>query len=309
MSIYNEKFIWVSQAINSILNQSYKNFELIIIVDNPDLDKNISEYIEKLSREDSRVILIKNLRNYGLAYSLNVGIQKAHGKYIARMDADDISMPERIEKQVEFLEMNPNISLVGTGRYYLTESGEINMEYSDIPVEPEKIKKILPIFSCIIHPTIMIRTDVLKTVGGYRNFRQSQDYDLWLRLLSAGYKMANLNSPLIQYRLRSSSISIKKPYLQYKTACYERKLYKMRLKNTCDDFTIDNLEKYLMKHKAYDLMKNKKYVLALNLLNSGIHDLKYKRIKGLLKFIQAFYFFPESMGMLYNKTRGVMINR
>jgi len=110
MSVYNAQK-YLDEAIESILNQTYSNFEFIIINDGS-TDKSL-EIIENYAKKDSRIIVI-NRENKGLIYSLNEGIRKANGKYIARMDADDISLPQRLEKQVEFMEKNKNIGICGT---------------------------------------------------------------------------------------------------------------------------------------------------------------------------------------------------
>lgn len=308
MSIYNEEIEWIEHAIDSILYQTYKNIQYIIVVDNPYIGEEIKDYLEKISLRDPRVEVIYNECNLGLACSLNIGITLAKGKYIARMDADDISLPERIEEQVNYFQ-NDSVDVVGTGRYLINENGSIIGGYIPPIIDPGKIKKILPITSCIIHPTVMIKTDVLKAVGGYRNFRQSQDYDLWLRLLSDGYKFSNINKPLLKYRIRDNGISIKKPYLQYCTSQYQRHLLKMRVRTGKDSFSEDNFQKYLRRHNALGEEKNRNYIITLHILEAGIHDLKYKKISGIFKLIQSIIIFPEMFGVLYKKTKGLMLIR
>ena len=102
MSVYNEPTEWITQSIDSILNQTFRDFEFIIINDNPEREENES-LLNSYSQKDKRIVVIKNEQNLGLTKSLNIGINEAKGDYIVRMDADDYSFPERFEKQVQFM--------------------------------------------------------------------------------------------------------------------------------------------------------------------------------------------------------------
>ena len=111
MSVYNEKKEWLQMSINSILNQSFKNFEFIIVLDNPD-NIELKAVLEQFAAKDSRIKLIYNKKNMGLVYSLNSALKVAKGEYIARMDADDISELDRLEVQYNYFEQNPDIDFV-----------------------------------------------------------------------------------------------------------------------------------------------------------------------------------------------------
>ena len=203
MSVYNEKLEWIAEAIDSILLQTYSNFEFIIVVDNPLLSESVRNYIENKKERDSRIIVLYNENNHGLAMSLNKGISIAKGNYIARMDADDIAFPERLQCEVEYLEKHV-VDMVSTNAIIIDEeSREIRKRESCL----ENPMLLLKYSNNIVHPSVMIRSDVIRTVGGYRNFKRSQDYDLWLRLIAAGYQIRTIDAHLMKYRMRQSSIT------------------------------------------------------------------------------------------------------
>ncbi|MFV8341107.1 glycosyltransferase family 2 protein [Flavobacterium sp. XS2P39] len=176
MSVWNgERFL--HQAIDSILNQSYNNFEFIIINDGSFDD---SEKII-LSYKDPRVVYLKNDINIGLAASLNKGIQIAKGKYIARMDDDDLSHKDRFKIQLEFLENNPNIGVLGTIAKYITEENEY-ITTTALPENDKEIKKKLPLF-WFHHGSVVIRKEFLIECGGYDSWcKRIEDLLLWNKL-------------------------------------------------------------------------------------------------------------------------------
>lgn len=208
MSLYNESENEVCDAINSILLQTYKNFEFIIIIDNPNNHKLI-KVVEKYQRLDTRIKFYINEINLGLAKSLNEGIKKAKGKYIARMDGDDISFLDRLEKQYKYLENNKDIFLIGSMAEKINEK---NKKIGSLrhPINYEKIKKTIKYKTCFIHPSIFFRKKFFDEIEGYRNFPCAQDYDFTIRIVDLGYKVENLNEKLIKYRISESSITGKK---------------------------------------------------------------------------------------------------
>lgn len=150
---------YVESAVCSIMNQTYKNLE-IIITDDCSTDKTF-EILQRLAKEDSRIKLYKNETNLKIVKTLNNMIFQANGKYIARMDADDVSLPERIEKQVLFLEQNSDFSFCGTNAYHIDENGK-TIDKSVLPETFEDNKFFLKFYSTFYHPTVMIRSDVYK---------------------------------------------------------------------------------------------------------------------------------------------------
>ncbi|MGR9522915.1 glycosyltransferase family 2 protein [Priestia megaterium] len=192
MPVYNgQKYL--AEAIESILNQTYQNFEFIII-DDGSTDKS-KEIIQTYN--DARIKLICNPTNLKLIATLNKGIKLSSGKYIARMDCDDVSLPTRLEEQIKFLEENPDIILCGTGVRIIGKT-----LVRTIPITGwENVKYKLAINNCISHPTVMMRAQVLKkeNIEYDLNYPHAEDYELWQRL-SRKYKLDNISKPLLKYR-------------------------------------------------------------------------------------------------------------
>ncbi len=208
MSVYNaEKYL--NEAIESILNQTFASFEFIIINDGS--TDNSLKIIKKYQKNDKRIKLINNRTNLGLIRSLNKGLKIAKGKYIARMDADDIALPKRLELQLEFLENKKEINLVGSFAIMVNEMGK-KIALEKVLLCPEEIEKKLKKSCCLIHPTIMFRNE------GKFFYREKayycEDYDLYLQMISQGRKIANYPLPLLKYRVTLGSISSTKSYYQ-----------------------------------------------------------------------------------------------
>jgi glycosyltransferase involved in cell wall biosynthesis len=196
MPVYNCE-AYVKEAIDSILNQTFSDFELIII-DDCSTDSTLS--IVK-SYGDPRINVVEKEQNTGYTNSLNSAILIAKGKYIARMDGDDISLPERFEKQLEFLEKNSDVILCGTGVEIIGKN-----QISQYPSNHEMIKIQLCYNASFYHPTIMIRKLVLLENNYNKEFEPAEDYELWTRLVHIG-KLANLDEVLLQYRIHQSQTS------------------------------------------------------------------------------------------------------
>lgn len=210
MSVYNgERYL--REAIESILGQTFKDFEFIIIDDgSTDSSKDIILYYK-----DPRIRLIENKKNICLTKSLNKGIKAAQGEYIARMDADDISLPKRLKKQIDFLDEHKDVGVLGTTFYHIDNEGKIIFT-KIVPLKNDIIQKELLKKNCFAHGSIMMRKDILEKVGGYREqIKYSQDYDLFLRI-AKHCKMANLEEALYKWRLHEDTVSISKRKTQKK---------------------------------------------------------------------------------------------
>lgn len=196
MGIYNcEKTL--SDAIDSILNQTYTDWELIMCDDGS--TDNTYEIATKYSEKDNRIKVLKNDKNSGLAFSLNHCLKYTTGEYVARMDADDISIPNRLELQKQFLDDNQGYAVVGSGAILF--DGE-NVLGNRFPTEKPEKKDLIK-GSPFMHPTIMMRKNIYEELNGYLvlpRTKKGQDLDLWYRLYSKGYKGYNLQQPLLKYR-------------------------------------------------------------------------------------------------------------
>lgn len=199
MGIYNmaNKKEIMRLAIESILNQTYKNFEFIICDDGS--SDETYEILKEFCKKDERILLLKNNKNRGLAYSLNHCLSIAKGKYIARMDADDISMPNRLEKQIKFLDEYLEYAMVGCNLLFINDKGIWGKRI----LAEKPTKKSFLFTSPFCHPAIVMRKEVLDKVNNYKVekiTRRAEDYDLFMRIYANGYKGYNLQEFLYQFR-------------------------------------------------------------------------------------------------------------
>ena len=199
-----ERFL--KSAVESVLGQTYANFEFLIVNDKS--TDATSKILRTFSLKDKRIRVIENTENLGLTKSLNKALKEAKGKYIARMDDDDISLPERLQKQFAFLEANPEVALIGCLADIIDESGEVIGEKRSA-LDYKALKKKLLFNNQLVHSSWFLRSSVLKEVGGYNEqFKKAQDYELLFRLATK-YPVCNLPEKLIQWRKRGGSLSFK----------------------------------------------------------------------------------------------------
>jgi len=269
MTVHNCR-LYISKAVQSILSQTFEDFEFLII-DDASTDDSI-EIIKGFN--DPRIRLIRNEENIGLTRSLNLGISLANAQYIARMDSDDISMPTRLQKQINFLKKNPSYGLVGTRFRYIDEQGHQVLE-SHLPSTNQEIKKKLYDSNQFAHSSVMFTIQSIQTVGSYKNFFiYAQDYDLFLRI-SEKYDVYNIPEVLVEWRIRLNSASVKYRTLQDRYAHVARMCSLERRKTGTDpiekkDFRVNEisaLKKLTSTHfstrcKKKNIMANSYYYWA-----------------------------------------------
>lgn len=190
---YNE---YLKEAVQSILGQSYEDFELLVVANGP-AASDIEDFLLKNFPEEKRLVVIKSVIPQ-LAYALNLGIEHASFEYVARMDADDIAHPERLKLQFEYLIKN-DLDVVGTSIRIINQSGEVIG--SKILPTGTAISKWLPFKNVFVHPSTLIRKSMLIKVRGYNAGFNSEDYDLWLRLKRIGVCWDNMPQTLLDYRI------------------------------------------------------------------------------------------------------------
>ena len=197
MSVYNgEKYL--REAMESILNQTFTDFEFIIVNDGS--TDNSLKIIK--SYNDERIRIINNEKNIGLTQSLNKALKQAKGEYIARQDADDISLPNRFEEQIKYFEKYPEVALVGTSAYIIDEDRKLLWKKITLP----NPNKGLFADNQFIHGSVMFRKVVIEEVGAYNELlKYSQDYELWLRI-ARDYRVRNLTDVLYMLRYHKESI-------------------------------------------------------------------------------------------------------
>lgn len=300
MPVFNtEKYL--EDSIKSILNQTFSNFEFIII-DDASTDNSL-KIIE--SFKDKRIVVVKKNKNTGYTKSLNIGLKLAKGKYIARMDSDDISLPRRFELQIELLEKNQEIILCGTS-FKLMDSCEI----INHPTNHFEIVVKLLEGTTFGHPTVMIRNEALKTnkIEYNHEFEPAEDYYMWTQLVKFG-KVENISEPLLLYRVHSNQVSSLYAEKQQKIANKIRSLYFVQFFNELtkikflQEFDIDSLtykelaleflliEKLLLNEEVIE-RKLESYILnqIINLQSFIFNSRKHQTIQTLL---WLFYYTPS----------------
>lgn len=203
MSVYNNQ-AFICKAIDSILNQSYKYFECIIIDDGS--TDGTSDILKQYLKKDNRISVITNNKNIGLTKSLNKGLLICKGKYIARLDADDISVQDRIKIQYDYLEKNNHIAACGSQGICIDDKDNVLGE-KNLPISYKEIKHRLLFNNQFIHSSLFIKKSVLDKVGLYNElFKTSQDYELMLRI-AENHNVTNLRQALVKWRVHNNSIS------------------------------------------------------------------------------------------------------
>lgn len=192
---------YLREAVDSIVRQTFQDWELVVVDDgsSDDTAAIMTGY------PDGRIRYLKNEGNKGLVYSLNRAIGASTGRYIARMDADDFSQPERLEKQVIFLERHPEIAVYDVRQQFINDAGNPTGYFNSDITGTENIRRKMPWFNCMGHPSVMMRAEVARKFG-YRKVVY-EDYDLWLRMLNDGLKLQRSLEPLLLYRVHATSIT------------------------------------------------------------------------------------------------------
>lgn len=256
MGIYNCADT-LKEAVDCIINQTYHNWELIMCDDYSDDDTYVVAL--KIAELDSRIKVIRNEKNLTLAPTLNRCLDIANGKYSARMDGDDVCDFTRLKKEVEILEKHPEYAVVSCNMNFYDENGIygtlLNPEH---PLSSDFAKQ-----SPICHAGCMMRTDVLKSIGGYSNdpeVERVEDYDLWIRMYAKGYKAYNIQETL--YGMREGRGAIKRKKFKFRITEYKLK------KRACKDLKLPFKYRLvafrpiligLMPRFVYIALHNKKY--------------------------------------------------
>lgn len=274
MSTYKEDERLLRESIESILNQTYRDFEYIIILDYPDNDVHKS-VIEEYALKDDRIHFYINEKNMGLTDSLNRGLSLCHGEYIARMDADDISLPDRLERQMEYLEKN-HYDLIGGITEMINENGSLLYSIKSVPTDPKKINKALRYSQCIAHPTWLGRKEVFEKNAGYRHMPLCEDYDFTLRAVLNGFVVSNLNEAVLKYRMTSNSISRSNLFEQYLYMSYITNEYKNKRVAS-----VDKAYAYVQKH--LNDSDTEKYLKANVIFNRMLQEMSDKQFLSFIK--------------------------
>jgi len=204
MPVYNTA-PFLEEAVNSILEQTFRDFEFIII-DDGSTDGSL-ELLKSFT--DERIVLLSNGINRGLVFTLHRGLKAARGRYIARMDGDDIAQPERLKMQVGYMETHPGADMVTSFVDLIDEKGlHIGVWEDDrTHVTPESIRSFLPTNNSLAHPTVLAKAEIIRALGYRAAQPDAEDYDLWLRWASTGHSFHKIAEPLVLHRIRKGSFT------------------------------------------------------------------------------------------------------
>lgn len=253
---------YIEEAVTSILNQTYRNIE-VIVVDDCSTD-NTFKILEKMSKDDKRLKVYRNSENKKISYTLNKALKFSTGTYIARMDGDDICIPDKLERQMNYLIENDDIDLVGVSTISIDEDGK---EIGRTTLASDfEVLKIISKFSTPISHIWLTKREIYEQLNGYRSMDGVEDYDFLLRMITSGYKFANISS-YYGYKVRkrsgnsTSSIGVQ----QRKAFEYVRNLYKERLKFGKDSYSEENYKKFIQVNEIEKI----KYIDSMELLNKA----------------------------------------
>ena len=276
MSTYNESEDYIRASVGSILQQTLKELELIIVIDNPENEQAVKT-VSAFAESDGRVVVLRNEKNLGLVRSLNKAIAAAKGEVLARMDADDISLPRRLEKQLAFMKRE-GADIVGAVTQYIDANGKAT-EGSHRYRTEEQLLKALQFENGLCHPTWMVRREVYEQLGGYRDIDSCEDYDFILRALEKGFRIQMIDEMLLYYRFNTGGISQSREFRQFLAFSYlsghrdtPSSVSEEEIKNYINrNMTTENEEKYTKAKELFYRSKQQKNSLssAVLLLQAG----------------------------------------
>lgn len=260
MSVFNADRS-VSQAIESILHQTLENIEFIIIND-ASKDKSLQK-IRQYMRKDKRIRLINNKNDLRLAHSLNIGVSLAKADLIARMDPDDVSLPERLASQYDFMKKNPRVAVVGTFIQVVDTKGKEVWERT-YPMQSKDIKKIMFRYAPFAHPSVMFRKKVFEEFGGYNpKLKTCEDIDFWFRI-GTKYEFGNIPRKLLRYTLSKTSGTFRN--------LRPTELLGFKIK-------IEAIQKYGYKPTFYDIVFNTLQFLSLWVMSADTRIKLYNALR------------------------------
>lgn len=282
MSTFNEDPLWIEESVGSILKQTYKNFEFIIMVDNPEnieLIKHLNTYAES----DDRIKVIINPKNLGLVETLNRAFKICKGEYFARMDSDDIAINTRLENQLEYLERN-NYDFIFSGVNIINEEGKYQYSTDDVELNSKQTANLFRYGNISKHPTWFFKKKIFEKLGGYRQISYCEDYDFILRAVKEGFRVSKIKGLYLNYRIRENSISRSNLLKQF--------LYSLEIKSAFNIGKLDDLVYLSNRFKIIDQKVTKllddNYAKSQVLFNTGIKQIKQKKFSdGIFQIIKS----------------------
>jgi glycosyltransferase involved in cell wall biosynthesis len=195
----------LAEAIESLFAQTFRDFELVVVDDGS--TDNSTDILARY-RSDPRLVLLSHRTNSGVTFAATTGCRRAQGRYIARLDADDVAHPDRLAKQVAYLDEHRDVALLGSAAIFTDEAGREFARFA-YPATHDEIRDRLETASAFVHSTVMMRRDAFESVGGYRLSPSGEEYDLWLRLVER-FRAANLADFLVRYRVHGTQLTARR---------------------------------------------------------------------------------------------------
>ncbi len=294
MPVYNSQN-YLEESINSILSQTYTNFEFLIYDDNS--RDNSKKIIKRFGQKDKRIIFFLSDKHIGYSKLLNMMIQKAKYQFLARMDSDDISRQNRFQKQLNFLIKNPNVSAVGSYIEIIDQNGNF-IKNVQFPEKNFEIKKALQNYSALAHPATMIRAKFIKKIGCYRpNIEPAEDYDLWTRLVKIS-DLHNLPEYLLKFRQHSNSTSFRKAKNQFLKTEIVKYNYKLLISHNIDIIKNHKIKTLVKSSLIKKIINSKKF--SNNYEYNSLQILLRKK-KYIIFFLKLFFLFLKKPLFLIKK--------
>lgn len=298
MSVYNEKKSDLQKSIESILRQTYREFEFIIILDMP-RNTELDDLLNFYSKNDDRIIYVKNEKNIGLAESLNKGIKLSKHDYIIRMDADDISLENRLDILRNNLDVDTDVYF---SKYVVIDDADNEKKVSEnMPNDSKRLKKILNYKNIICHPTVMIKKSTLSTNEYYSDLKNSEDFELWTRLIKNDAKFKGVNEVLLKYRIRENSMTTSDYYKSYFALKYITKYYKK------NNEKLDN--KKFQAAYSKDKCNKKKYNYFATQYNTLVQEWGTMGIKKYFKLLHLLIKEPQLVSYCYRTGKSLFLRR
>jgi glycosyltransferase involved in cell wall biosynthesis len=305
MSVHNGE-AYLKDAIDSILAQTFTDFEFILINDcSTDTSKSIIE-----SYNDERIVVINNEVNLGLTRSLNLGLAKAVGKYVARMDSDDTCSSDRLQKQYEHLEAHQGTLVVGSNINIMNDEGYIVKE-NEYPESFEDILGTVFFKNPLVHSTAMFRREEMLKIGGYNiDYKKSQDYELWLNVIQHNGILSNIPGALVNFRVHSKSITQDTSSTSEQENYAQAALQKALKKILNIEVSVETLRLfryiYLHNNSKISLGEYNKLLEFVSKLNSGFK--KYIESKSDIEKSRAYKSFESNLNIFKNNLGFGVVN-
>lgn len=265
MSTYNEPEEYLRQSIESILNQTYRSIQFLIVLDNPG-NQMIKRLLTEYESRDNRIRVLVNKNNVGLTASLNSALKYVDGQYVARMDADDISKERRFERQLEYMKLH-NLDLVGCETTVISEEGKTLKERQYKSFPPDCVSDLLLCEDCIAHPTWLVKTELYRKVDGYRDIAACEDYNLILRAKQMGFHLGICDEVLLDYRINTKGISQNNVLRQVLSSLYMQKHF-----TDIQMITQGDIEQFLYEKNTKE--NNIAYINGMRYLRRAIEEMK-----------------------------------